>query len=72
MIKNDNGDDVKSMEDFGKKVSNVVGFIGNLLTGILGLSVFTGGGGGAAVKLMRLFKILSRLVFFNFSLGSKC
>lgn len=60
MIKNDENSDISSMEEFGQKVSIVIGFFGNILTSILGLSVFTGGGGGAAIKIMRLFKVIGR------------
>lgn len=60
MIKTEDFTQIDSMAEIGKKVAQLIGFFGTMLTAILGISIITGSGGGSAVKMLRLFKVIYR------------
>ena len=50
---------LEQMREMGRQVASIIGFFGRILNFALGASVFIGGG-GAVIKVMRLFKVVYR------------
>lgn len=59
MIKNDKMETMNEMQSQGETANSAIALVGNLISIALVISA-VGGGGGAAVKLLRLFKVIYR------------
>lgn len=60
MRKNEDVLKIQRMKEIGQSVSEIIKLFGSVVAVMLGFSLISGSGGGAALKIMRLFKIIYR------------
>lgn len=60
MIKNEEANMIDYMAEISQRIAKLIGLFGTLIVSLIGISIFSNGDCGAAVKMLRLFKVIYR------------